>query len=129
MTTVLQLGYLLTVIATAAALVFGYFRRRNLGFLVLLLALPVWSFVERASRSLIEQQVESAQETGRAAFPFIFGGGNLGEMLVRYFFVNEIIQGSLVLVGILLLAFGPRISGSRQVHAAALPDSDLDVPA
>ena len=128
MTTVLELGHIVIVVGSGIALGFGYFKRRNPGFLVLLVPLPLWVLVERASRSYISSQINSIEQGGRPAFPLIFGGDNLGEMVVRYFYATEIIQWMLVVVGVLLLALWQRPVRAAEVEAELL-ESDLHVPA
>jgi hypothetical protein len=37
-------------------------------------------------------------------FPFILGGGNVGEAVVRYHYALEVVQWTIVLIGIWMLA-------------------------
>jgi hypothetical protein len=119
-TTFLQVSLWLVAIATTMILIWAFVRTRNPGHLLLLLAVPGSFLAQRLIAPIMTEQVERIVRGDSASFPFSFlSQTSAGEFIVQYQYGIYLIQGILILIGILFL-----VRGGAQKEAPE--DSNLD---
>ena len=129
MSWLLEVVLWVVMVATAALLVWGFIRTRNLGFLILLLAVPGWRVLERLTQPAITKQIEGFKGGEVPPFPFSFlGPTTLGEFMATYLMAMQVGQGVLFLLGILFLMLPHRVVGEHQ-KSSPPTDPDAHAPA
>lgn len=104
--TLLQLLYTVVLIALAIILIRRYVQTRNIGYVVLALALPLWFLLSWAPSLFFQNQIDRLASGKEAMLPFsmLDGRMTLGQISATFIYGTKLVQVSLILLGFLLLS-------------------------
>jgi hypothetical protein len=114
--------YGLVLLALAVVLVLRFRATRNVGYVVLGVALPLWPLVSWPLRTFLHSQVDRFMDGEGMLFPLslLADTTTAGTILRTFSYTLGILQVSLILVGFLLLAR----PSARDAPAAASPEPE-----
>lgn len=104
--TIFQFLYAVVLIALGVILIRRYVQTRNIGYVVLGLALPLWPLLSWAPSLFLRNQIDRVASGKEAVFPFslLDGRMTLGQIVATFSYGTRLVQISLVLLGFLLLS-------------------------
>ena len=105
MITLLSVLYLGALVALGIFLGWRYSQTRNIGYILLMFALPLWPFLSGVSESFLRSQAELLLDGAEPAFPVSLFDARftVGETLAVFSYLAKLLHTSLILVGVFLM--------------------------